>query len=188
MWWLEVSQIRSLPLARFVVVLVAAQGEQRHAQWVHVPRFFQISIVRIQSLQVALDALPDSLRPYSAVCFYVEMQQNLATFDIILAPSDDNKFNRGKSAIRVYEGLCATKGQAAVVGSETTYGDTIHSLGCGFACKSFADWLGALGKLIEDGEMRRTLGQRGYERMMKGHTYQGHAGEWLEVYKKVLDG
>jgi len=120
--------------------------------------------------------------------FMEEWRDNLATFDIILAPSDDNKFNRGKSTIRVYEGLCATKGQAAVVGSETTYGQTIRALGCGFACRSFADWLGALEKLIEDEKMHRAMGQRGYERMMKGHTYGDHAGEWLETYRKVLNG
>jgi glycosyltransferase involved in cell wall biosynthesis len=118
--------------------------------------------------------------------FMEEWRHNLATFDIILAPADDNKFNRGKSAIRVYEGLCATKGQAAVVGSETTYGHTIRALGCGFVCKSFADWLAALERLIENKGLRRTLGQRGYDRMLAGHTYQGHAHEWLRTYEEIL--
>ena len=118
--------------------------------------------------------------------FMQDWRGNLATFDIILAPSDDNKFNRGKSAIRVYEGLCATKGNAAVVGSETTYGPTIRALGCGFACKTFADWLSALRILIEDRGRRLTMGRRGYDRMMAGHTYAHHAEEWLKVYERVL--
>jgi len=120
--------------------------------------------------------------------FMAEWRRNLATFDVILAPSDANKFNRGKSAIRVYEGLCATKGQAAVVGSETTYGDTIRALGCGFACKTFSDWLRALRTFIEDKDKRLAMGRRGYDGMMAGHTYEHHAGEWLATYRRVLNG
>ena len=118
--------------------------------------------------------------------FMADWRQNLATFDVILAPSDDNKFNAGKSAIRIYEGLCATKGQAAVVGSEATYGQAIRALGCGFACKTFADWLSALRRLIEDTSLRKEKGRRGYERMMEGHTYAHHAQEWLQTYERVL--
>jgi len=120
--------------------------------------------------------------------FMKKWKKNLATFDIILAPSEANQFNEAKSAIRIYEGLLATKGQAAVVGSETTYGDTIRALRCGFVCKSRADWLKSLRILVENASKRAQMGGEGYERVLAGCTYAGHAEEWLKVYWEVLDG
>jgi len=100
--------------------------------------------------------------------FMEKWKKNLATFDIILAPSEANPFNEAKSAIRVYEGLMATKGQAAVAGSETTYGEMIRKLRCGFVCKNRADWLKSLRTLVENASRRAQMGQEGYRRVWPG--------------------
>ena len=120
--------------------------------------------------------------------FMDKWKKNLTTFDIILAPSEANQFNEAKSAIRIYEGLLATKGHAAVVGSETTYGDAIRALRCGYVCKNRADWLKSLRTLVENASKRAQMGREGYERVMAGCTYGHHAGEWLKVYREVLNG
>jgi glycosyltransferase involved in cell wall biosynthesis len=120
--------------------------------------------------------------------FMDEWKQNLATWDVILAPSADDKFNAGKSVIRLYEGLMATKGRAAVVGTETTYGEAIRELGCGYVCGNHKNWLRALRRLIKDPVLRKTLGKTGYEKVLKRHTYAAHAREWLDVYRGILNG
>lgn len=118
--------------------------------------------------------------------FMDKWKKNLATFDIILAPSEANTFNAAKSAIRIYEGLLATKGRAAVAGSETTYGDAIRALRCGFVCKNRANWLKSLRILVENASKRAQMGREGYERVLAGHTYKSHANEWLQTYREIL--
>lgn len=118
--------------------------------------------------------------------FQADWKQNLATWDIILAPSESNSFNAGKSVIRLYEGLLATKGHAAVAGSPTTYGQAIKALGCGFACRNFGDWYRILRKLIDDEDLRKKKGRTGYENVLAHHTYEKNCHKWLEVYRKVL--
>ncbi len=84
------------------------------------------------------------------------------------------------------EGLMATRGRAAVVGSETTYGDAIRRLDCGYVCRNTRDWLRSIRRLVDDSSMRERMGTTGYDRMMASETYEANAHKWMAVYREVL--
>jgi len=117
-----------------------------------------------------------------------DYRRYLASWDIILAPIEDNDFNRGKSDIRVLEGLLATQGRAAVVASECTYGNTVREAQCGYVAKKRGHWFRHLARLIQDEALRRHLGQQGYHYVLERRLYKQHAHEWYDAYIEVLHG
>ncbi len=108
----------------------------------------------------------------------------LASFDVVLAPSYPNKFNQGKSDIRVLE---AGMVRRPVVGSPTTYGATIKESNGGFVAKKHVEWIKALSRLIEDEDLRRTLGQNVGNYARTHRTYRANAHLWAEAYSKLLE-
>lgn len=111
-------------------------------------------------------------------------REYLASFDIVLAPSYPNKFNAGKSDIRVLEAGMVWR---PVVGSPTTYGATIRESEGGFVAKRPIQWIKALGQLIEDGDLRRTLGQNLGNYARDRRTYQANAPLWAKAYSDLLE-
>lgn len=107
-----------------------------------------------------------------------------ASFDIVLAPSYPNKFNEGKSDIRVLE---AGMVRRPVVGSPTTYGATIRESNGGFVAKRQMDWVKALSRLIEDEGLRRSMGENLGNYVRTHRTYQANVHLWAEAYSKLLE-
>ena len=107
----------------------------------------------------------------------------VAAFDIVLAPSADIRFNKGKSDIRVLEAaLCGIP----VVASETTYGDTVRAAGCGFVAKTVQKWQKGLARLVGDASLRSTLGQNGNEYVLRKRTYDANVRRWAEAYSSLF--
>lgn len=103
--------------------------------------------------------------------------------DVGLAPLAATEFNRFKTNLKWLE-YSALK--IPVVASDFgPYADSIASGRDGFLAKSEEDWVRQLSALIEDGELRRSVGQRGYESAMKrygcgviGDRYAALAANW----------
>jgi len=108
----------------------------------------------------------------------------LASFDIVLAPSHPNKFNEGKSDIRVLEAGMVGR---PVVGSPTTYGATIKESAGGFVAKKPLQWIKALSQLIEDEELRRNMGENLGNYARTHRTYRANAHLWAEAYSNLLE-
>jgi glycosyltransferase involved in cell wall biosynthesis len=112
-----------------------------------------------------------------------EYRRVVAAFDVALAPSAAIQFNAGKSDIRVLEAaLCGVP----VVGSETTYGDTVREAGCGFVAKSTQKWARYLNRLVCDAELRKEMGSKGREYVLDSRTYDANAWRWAEAYGRLV--
>lgn len=111
-------------------------------------------------------------------------QKVLAQADIILAPLKDTQFNHGKSDLRVLEGLVATSGKAAVLGSPTAYMDIIRQPSSGLVCKTVLEWEVGLIHYAKDETARLVDGACGYEYVKRHRTYEGNADLWLKTYQE----
>lgn len=123
-----------------------------------------------------------------------DLKRELSKADIGVAPSVPVAFNEAKSPIRVYEILLATGGHAAVVGSKTTYGETINKLGCGLVVRGNGvlekrRWFKALSELVENEEKRREMGKKGFDALMHDPqwSYQGQAELWADLYSELAE-
>jgi len=109
----------------------------------------------------------------------------VASMDIVLAPSEDNKFNAAKSDIRILEAwLCG----APCIASPTTYGNTIKESGGGIVAKNTKHWLKALKRLVESKQLRIDMGQCGKRYVIQNRTYRGNAYRWWDAYQMLFDG
>ena len=108
----------------------------------------------------------------------------LAGADIILAPSESTKFNESKSDIRIMEGWLAAR--APAVASRTTYGATIRESGGGYTAKNTRQWIQTLCRLIENEDLRKQMGQRGYDYVVSKRTYDVNVGLWYDAYSSLF--
>jgi glycosyltransferase involved in cell wall biosynthesis len=84
---------------------------------------------------------------------------DLAGCDIGLAPLPDNRFTRGKCSFKVLEYACA--GLPVVASPIGTNSDHICDNVTGFLVTNTQEWIGRITQLIEDGELRKRMGQEG---------------------------
>jgi len=103
---------------------------------------------------------------------------SVASLDVVLAPSRPIQFNDAKSDIRVMEAWLCNR---PCVGSQTTYGDTIRESGGGFVAKNNKGWLQGINRLVRNEDLRRQMGQAGYNYVMQHRTYDGNAHRWAEA-------
>ena len=98
----------------------------------------------------------------------------IASIDINLAPSEESIFNEAKSENKWVEAaLCHVVTVASKVGA---FEHEIENEKDGFLCKNEKEWETVLTKLIEDEELRTTIGNNAYNRVIKNNitTYSGH--------------
>jgi len=100
----------------------------------------------------------------------------LAGFDIGLAPVIDSRFNRAKSDLKALEyAMCGIP----VIASAGTYDSLPRD--AGFICKTPADWLRALSRLIERPELRASMGRSGRSWAVS-RTIERNVGMWVDAY------
>ena len=98
----------------------------------------------------------------------------IASIDINLAPLEESIFNEAKSENKWVEAaLCHVVTVASKVGA---FEHEIENEKDGFLCKNEKEWETVLTKLIEDEELRTTIGNNAYNRVIKNNitTYSGH--------------
>ena len=98
----------------------------------------------------------------------------IASIDINLAPLEESIFNEAKSEDKCVEAaLCHVVTVASKVGA---FEHEIENEKDGFLCKNEKEWETVLTKLIEDEELRTTIGNNAYNRVIKNNitTYSGH--------------
>jgi glycosyltransferase involved in cell wall biosynthesis len=103
----------------------------------------------------------------------------LAPFDIGLAPLDDNEFNRAKSDLKFLE--YARLGIPCVASKLEPYIHSIVPGVNGFLAKRERDWLKHLTALIEDAELRASIGAAAKDFAMT-RIIDDHIGLWEKAY------
>ena len=106
------------------------------------------------------------------------------SLDVSLAPSYSNRFNEGKSDIRCLEAWCC---KVPVVGSRTTYGNTIKESGGGLVAKQPKDWIKGLSRLISNKGRRESMGMAGYNYTSKKRTYRATTELWMDAYNSLFN-
>jgi len=106
-------------------------------------------------------------------------------FDIGVAPLIDDYFNWCKTPIKWME---YGANQLPGVFSPTKYTEAVVHGKTGLIAKNQDEWVACLSRLIEDKELRKTLGKNAYRQVKKKWDMAKHWQEWEKVYKEVLIG
>jgi len=117
-----------------------------------------------------LDSWPAKLRSFRA--------------DIGVAPLIDTRFNRCKSNLKWLE-YSAYK--IPGVYSNIVYGKTVVDGETGLIAKTPKEFVNQLSRLIEDKELRKTIGQKAYDEIHKNYDISKNYKQWLTVYKKEYE-
>jgi glycosyltransferase involved in cell wall biosynthesis len=115
----------------------------------------------------------------------VRFPQVMAKTDIFVAPLTENVYNRAKSDIKRSEVATAKK---PFVGQDIRqYREVIDDGVDGFLCKTADDWYNAIKKLLDDKDLRKSVGEKGYERMKSMRQSKDLVSKYCNFFKKVLE-
>ncbi len=105
--------------------------------------------------------------------------------DIMLAPLEDNQFNRCKSNVKWLE--YSACGMAGIYSDLPPYA-CVRSGETGLVARNTADdWYNAISFLIDNPDKRRQMARNAREEVMAHYTVAGHASLYLDTYKQVLN-
>jgi glycosyltransferase involved in cell wall biosynthesis len=106
----------------------------------------------------------------------------LEQFDIGMIPLVDGRFNRCKSDLKFLEyAMVGIPSVASKVGPYES--SVVHGVN-GFLARNPKDWLKHLRRLIEDAELRRSIGAAARE-FAETRTIQGNIGLWERAYELI---
>lgn len=138
-------------------------------------------VVRVIGGEYGHREVPVQHRPYR-----LESEPaDVATFDIGLLPEPDDEWTKGKGAFKalVYmaTGLPVVASRVGVNPEVVVHGET------GFCVASATEWVDALDRLIQDGELRGSFGRRGRERVERLYSLRVHAPRLAAVLRRSAD-
>lgn len=128
----------------------------------------------------------ESIEGSESYHFYAATLQRSA-IDIGLAPVKKNIFNECKSNIKYLEySFCGIPG---IYASVTPYSSCVRDGENGFMVEpnDTDGWYAAIKKLIENKELRESIRNTAHRDALINYSLQNHTGEWLAVYKKILE-
>jgi glycosyltransferase involved in cell wall biosynthesis len=105
--------------------------------------------------------------------------------DIFVAPLSNNLYNRCKSDIKRSEVATAKK---PFIGQDIRqYREMIENGVDGILCSTTLEWYEAIKKLCDDKELRRSIGENGYNRVMKERQSKDQVSRYCNFFKRVLE-
>lgn len=111
--------------------------------------------------------------------------QDLQSFDIGIMPMPDNDWTRGKCGFKaILYMACAIPVVASPVGiNKELIKDGLN----GFLAYSQKEWEQKISALIEDGELRKKMGQAGRDSILAKYSIESTAPVFYNILKKVYD-
>lgn len=107
-------------------------------------------------------------------------------FDIMLAPLEDNVFNRCKSNIKWLE--YSSCGIAGVYADLPPYNTSVKQGETGLLVGNDAEqWFQAICLLIEQPALRRKIAEQSRNEVLTNYTLDKNAGLWLEAYQEIME-
>lgn len=114
-----------------------------------------------------------------------ELPLNLAKIDINIAPLEqDNPFCEGKSELKYFE--TALLKIPTVATPVDAYKWAIRSGENGLLASTEEEWYTHLKSLIENPVLRRTLGEKAFEKVMETYTPESQAEKAKTVYENII--
>lgn len=136
-----------------------------------------------------LKGLPNTT--YVSPLVYDQYADLVKLFDIVLAPVDpDDKFNLGKSPIKVIEGMGAARvvderfvgGAACIATDNPVYRLASEVMHVEHTPEA---WEKAITTLLNDKKLRHTMQARGFNWAWKHHNIQTHWHLWRDAYRDI---
>jgi len=107
-----------------------------------------------------------------------------SNFDFVIAPLEDNGFNCCKSNIKFLEySICGYAGIYSAVGP---YIDSIVTDKTGILIKNeTSEWIRAMELLINNPELRYSLGENAFHHVKAGYSHEKKSKEWCKFYSRI---
>jgi len=121
-------------------------------------------------------------------CHVSEFWNRLATWDwdIFIAPLENNKFNKAKSAIKMIEaGSMGRPCLATHIDNYAAFGDKVPELKW-LLCGAEFQWVTKLKELIENASLRKELGEAMRYNVQKNYNIQNEIWRWDEAAEMAL--
>jgi glycosyltransferase involved in cell wall biosynthesis len=109
---------------------------------------------------------------------YEKEIEDLQDFDIGVMPIFDDLWSKGKCGFKIIQ-YCGV-GIPAVCTPVGINREVVEDGVNGFWAKDKTEWVEKLSALIDDGELRATMGKKGREKVMAGYTVQACAPRLIE--------
>ncbi|MHB1556912.1 MAG: glycosyltransferase family 4 protein [Isosphaeraceae bacterium] len=145
------------------------------------------------SLTVAGDFDLDEFRQFAPFADRVEsrpfvdwrlLPSEIARVDVNLIPLQSSLFTEGKSNLKYYEaGLLKVP---SIASPTQVFAASIENGANGMLANNPAEWYRALRSLISEPELRRRMGERAYEHVLKTYTPPVVASEAIAAYRDVI--
>jgi len=114
-----------------------------------------------------------------------QIPELIADFDIGVMPLTDDPWSRGKCAMKLLEYMSM---KLATVSSAVGENNYVIDHGCnGFLASSPQEWVDDIGRLIEDTDVRKELGENGYETVKERYSLQAVVDTLEQVIKELYD-
>jgi glycosyltransferase involved in cell wall biosynthesis len=106
---------------------------------------------------------------------------DLLQFDIGIMPLPDDQWAKGKCGFKALQYMAL---QLPVVASPVGVNSQIIEDGIsGFLCNSLEEWIAALGKLIRDSNLRKSMGANGRNRIRKHYSILSNSANFLSLFE-----
>ena len=114
-----------------------------------------------------------------------EHYKNIQKVNINLVPLEYNPFCESKSELKFFE--AGILGIPTIAIRNTTFSSAIKDGDNGFLASTAVEWTEKLGRLIEDENLRKTMGEQAREKTLKDYTNKNsHSEEYYEYLKSKL--
>jgi len=109
----------------------------------------------------------------------------LQSFDIGLMPLVDSPLTRGKCAFKMIQYMAVGRPVivSAVGANVDVFGDVTNPPG---RMLSSFDWEDVLSELIEDGGLRRSMGERGRERVEQHYSIEAVLPQYFQIFESLV--
>jgi len=129
------------------------------------------------------DSIKKEHIPWCPVHLYPETLNSMK-LDIMLIPRKDNYFNRCKSNLKFLEASMCEIPVVAQSFKDSPYEEITPDIGV--LIKDNKDWQAEVNKLIDDKELRRNIGKKAKEYVIKNYNIEDNAHRWADAYKTLF--
>jgi len=110
--------------------------------------------------------------------------QGLQQIDIGLMPLSDSPFERGKCGLKAIQYMGV--GIPALVSPVGVNKDIVIHKETGFHCVTDEEWITYIKLLMDNEQLRQTMGRKGRTRMEEKYSIQSQLPNFMDVFSKVL--
>jgi glycosyltransferase involved in cell wall biosynthesis len=139
-------------------------------------------------LRVVSSAWPDWPEvPTERVAWSPETEAaSLATAGVGLMPLTDDAWTRGKCSFKLLQYMA--QGLPCVASPVGTNVDVVREGETGFLASTVDEWVDRLGRLLDDAELARRMGEAGWRRVRESWERGGWVRRHADLYERLVQG